>query len=42
MPRGMLVTDGPYRYMRHPQYTEIFIITLGFLVQWPTFPTLNL
>ncbi len=39
---GRLVTDGVYRYMRHPQYTGIFIITLGFLIQWPTLTTLVL
>ncbi len=39
---GKLVTDGIYAYMRHPQYTGIFIITLAFMIQWPTFPTLIL
>lgn len=37
--RGELVTDGVYSYMRHPQYTGIFLITTGFLVQWPTIIT---
>lgn len=40
--QGELVTDGIYRYMRHPQYTGIFIITLGFMIQWPTLVTLIL
>lgn len=40
--RGELVTDGVYRYMRHPQYTGIFIITLGLMIQWPTLATLVL
>lgn len=39
---GELVTDGVYKYMRHPQYTGIFIITLGFMIQWPTLTTLIL
>ncbi|MCB9838191.1 MAG: isoprenylcysteine carboxylmethyltransferase family protein [Phycisphaeraceae bacterium] len=39
---GGLVTDGAYRHMRHPQYTGIFIITLGFMIQWPTLATLIL
>lgn len=39
---GELVTHGVYAYVRHPQYTGIFIITLGFLIQWPTLPTLIL
>jgi protein-S-isoprenylcysteine O-methyltransferase Ste14 len=39
---GELVTRGVYRYMRHPQYTGIFIITLGFMIQWPTLATLLL
>lgn len=40
--QGELVTDGLYRLMRHPQYTGIFILTLGFMIQWPTLPTLIL
>lgn len=40
--QGELVTDGAYRYIRHPQYTGIFIITLGFMIQWPTLTTLIL
>jgi protein-S-isoprenylcysteine O-methyltransferase Ste14 len=40
--QGEIVTDGIYRYMRHPQYTGIFIITLGFMIQWPTLATLIL
>lgn len=37
-----LVTDGIYAHVRHPQYTGIFIITTGFMIQWPTLPTLLL
>jgi len=40
--QGKLVTDGVYKYVRHPQYTGIFIITLGFMIQWPTLTTLIL
>lgn len=39
---GGLVTDGIYRYVRHPQYSGIFVITLGLMIQWPTLPTLLL
>lgn len=39
---GGLVTDGIYRYVRHPQYSGIFVITLGLMIQWPTLPTLIL
>lgn len=39
---GELVTDGIYRHVRHPQYTGIFIITLAFMIQWPTFTTMIL
>jgi protein-S-isoprenylcysteine O-methyltransferase Ste14 len=35
-----LATSGPYRYIRHPQYTAFTIVMLGFLFQWPTIPTL--
>ncbi len=37
--RGGLVTDGIYAYARHPQYTGLFLLISGFLVQWPTLPT---
>lgn len=37
---GRLVTDGVYRYIRHPQYTGLLLITLGLLVHWATIPTL--
>jgi protein-S-isoprenylcysteine O-methyltransferase Ste14 len=39
---GKLVTGGIYRYVRHPQYSGIFVITLGLMIQWPTLPTLIL
>ncbi|NOX27298.1 MAG: isoprenylcysteine carboxylmethyltransferase family protein [Gammaproteobacteria bacterium] len=37
--RGGLVTDGIYAYVRHPQYTGLFFVIIGFLVQWPTLLT---
>lgn len=37
-----LVTEGVYRYVRHPQYTGIFLALFGQLVHWPTLPTLLL
>ncbi len=40
--RGRLAISGPYRVVRHPQYDGFVLITLGFLVQWPTLPTLVL
>ena len=36
---GQLVTDGVYRYARHPQYTGILLVTLALLVHWPTIVT---
>lgn len=39
---GGLVTDGIYRRIRHPQCTGIFVITLAFMIQWPTLATLIL
>jgi len=30
---------GPYAKIRHPQYAAFMVIMLGFLVQWPTLPT---
>lgn len=35
-----LATTGPYVWMRHPQYAAFIVIMLGFLLQWPTIPTL--
>jgi len=35
-----LVTDGIYSYVRHPQYGGLFLITVGFLIQWPSLITL--
>lgn len=35
-----LLTTGIYSKMRHPQYSGILIITIGFLIQWPTIITL--
>jgi protein-S-isoprenylcysteine O-methyltransferase Ste14 len=37
--RGNLVTDGIYAYARHPQYTGLFLVIVGFLIQWPTLIT---
>lgn len=35
-----LATTGPYRALRHPQYTGFVLIMIGFLLQWPTILTL--
>ncbi len=35
-----LAVTGPYARVRHPQYAAFMVIMLGFLVQWPTVPTL--
>lgn len=32
--------DGLYKHIRHPQYIAFVIIMFGFLLQWPTIPTL--
>ena len=37
--KGELVTEGPYAYVRHPQYAGLFIIMIGMLIQWPTIIT---
>ena len=37
---GTLATSGPYARIRHPQYTGFILIMIGFLLQWPTLPTL--
>ena len=37
---GRLATTGPYERVRHPQYGGFIAIMIGFLLQWPTLPTL--
>ncbi|NOY85973.1 MAG: isoprenylcysteine carboxylmethyltransferase family protein [Deltaproteobacteria bacterium] len=39
---GKLVTTGIYSRMRHPQYSGIILVAIGFLIQWPTLITLFL
>lgn len=38
--RHELAQAGPYRHVRHPQYTGLVAIMFGFLLQWPTLLTL--
>ncbi|HRE18159.1 MAG TPA: isoprenylcysteine carboxylmethyltransferase family protein [Rhodocyclaceae bacterium] len=38
--RHALATAGPYARIRHPQYAAFALIMFGFLLQWPTIPTL--
>jgi protein-S-isoprenylcysteine O-methyltransferase Ste14 len=35
-----LATSGIYARMRHPQYAAFIFIMFGFLLQWPTLPTI--
>lgn len=37
--KGGLVTKGPYAYVRHPQYSGLFLVMIGMLSQWPTIIT---
>ncbi len=37
---NLLATQGPYAYVRHPQYAGFILVMLGFLLQWPTLLTL--
>ncbi len=37
---GTPAMSGPYAWVRHPQYVAFIIVMLGFLLQWPTIPTL--
>lgn len=38
--KGELVTKGIYKKIRHPQYTGIYLVIIGFMIQWPTFITM--
>ncbi|TAJ10642.1 MAG: isoprenylcysteine carboxylmethyltransferase family protein [Nitrospirae bacterium] len=31
-----LVTRGPYRYVRHPMYTAVLLLTLGLVLEHPS------
>jgi protein-S-isoprenylcysteine O-methyltransferase Ste14 len=33
--KGELVTDGLYAYVRHPQYSALFVLIISLLIQWP-------
>jgi protein-S-isoprenylcysteine O-methyltransferase Ste14 len=37
---GRLATTGAYARIRHPQYVGLLLVMVGFLLQWPTIPTL--
>ncbi len=37
--KGELVTSGLYGLVRHPQYSGMFLLILGFFIQWPTLVT---
>lgn len=37
---GELVTEGPYAWLRHPQYAGLMLGVAGALVQWPTLITM--
>lgn len=37
---GTLACSGPYAVIRHPQYAAFLMVMIGFLIQWPTLPTL--
>lgn len=37
---GALATSGAYARVRHPQYAGFLLVMVGFLLQWPTLPTL--
>jgi protein-S-isoprenylcysteine O-methyltransferase Ste14 len=34
--KGQIVTSGIYRYLKHPQYIGIIVITGGMLIEYPT------
>lgn len=38
--KRQLACIGIYARLRHPQYVAFIVIMLGFLLQWPTLPTL--
>ena len=39
---GALVTGGIYRYIRHPQYAGLMLMSLGMILDWATLPMMIL
>jgi len=39
---GSLVKSGVYRYVRHPQYTGLLLLSFGMMIEWVTLPLLIL
>lgn len=37
--KGGFVTAGLYAHVRHPQYSGLFLVMVGMLIQWPTLIT---
>lgn len=40
--KGTLVKRGVYRYIRHPQYSGLLLLSFGMMVEWATLPLLIL
>lgn len=40
--KGLLVKKGVYKYIRHPQYTGLLLLSFGMMVEWATLPMLIL
>lgn len=38
--KGSLVKTGVYKYIRHPQYTGLLLLSFGMMVEWATLPLL--
>ncbi len=39
---GSLVKTGIYKYIRHPQYTGLLLLSLGMMIEWATLPLIIL
>lgn len=39
---GTLVETGLYKYIRHPQYTGLLLLSFGMMIEWATLPLLIL
>ncbi len=37
---GTLVKKGVYKFIRHPQYTGLLLLSFGMLIEWATLPML--
>lgn len=41
-PNSQMTFKGPYKYIRHPMYASVLLITLAWILNYPTIPRLSI